>query len=310
MLKGLDVCTKTAVAAIAVLLLSPAGVAAADTLLFGEASSFASAPSPNTTSDTQAFNTGTGVLTADPMTSNSAMASTFVSISQNAVPGETLTTEFSLSASLNTASGPSGSNALSLGIVHIRVENPTTYTATGSITMTSTNGTGAANLFLRRQPPGPFIYINGNTGATSLITEPTTFNFSDTNSMGVLMPNVNYQLEWNWQVSRAFGRDPISANASFQLTLVEDISLLLGDLDGDGYVGISDMDLLLADWGMAGSPADADGSGTVGQGDLNIVIANWGSGQPPTGIIPEPNTLAIVGLAGVVLLRRRRCRAC
>lgn len=55
----------------------------------------------------------------------------------------------------------------------------------------------------------------------------------------------------------------------------------VGDLDGDGMVGFSDLLILLAEWGdcpppPAACPADLDGGGTVGLGDLLILLANWG----------------------------------
>ncbi len=47
------------------------------------------------------------------------------------------------------------------------------------------------------------------------------------------------------------------------------------DLDNSGSVGTSDLLILFAQWGTAGS-ADFDGSGTVGTSDLLILFANWG----------------------------------
>jgi probable HAF family extracellular repeat protein len=60
--------------------------------------------------------------------------------------------------------------------------------------------------------------------------------------------------------------------------------LLLGDLNGDGHVDVSDLLLLLAAWGTcpAGSspappcPADFNGDGVVDVSDLLILLANWG----------------------------------
>lgn len=56
-------------------------------------------------------------------------------------------------------------------------------------------------------------------------------------------------------------------------------NVLEGDIDGDGYVGIT---------------------------DLNIILANWDSGTPPIngGTIPEPGTLALIGLGGLAVLKR------
>ncbi len=50
----------------------------------------------------------------------------------------------------------------------------------------------------------------------------------------------------------------------------------LGDLDGDGAVGIVDFLILIGSWGQTGSPADLDGDGTVGLGDFLILLGNWG----------------------------------
>ena len=53
-----------------------------------------------------------------------------------------------------------------------------------------------------------------------------------------------------------------------------------GDIDGDGIVGLSDLLILLAEWGPCGDckdcPADLDGDCTVGLSDLLILLANWG----------------------------------
>ncbi len=61
---------------------------------------------------------------------------------------------------------------------------------------------------------------------------------------------------------------------------------LTGDLDGDGFVGISDLNLVLANWNQSippGDPsADTSGDGYVGIEDLNQVLANWNNGTPPS----------------------------
>ena len=65
-------------------------------------------------------------------------------------------------------------------------------------------------------------------------------------------------------------------NFSFDLSKI-------GDLDGDGTVGVGDLLLLLAAWGPCADcdtpqacPADLDDDCTVGIGDLLILFANWG----------------------------------
>ncbi len=87
---------------------------------------------------------------------------------------------------------------------------------------------------------------------------------------------------------------------------------LAGDLDGDGFVGITDLDVLLANWGdsvPAGSLVDGDasGDGLVGQPDLQIVLDAWGDGTPPSGMVPEPGSIVLlIGATGLCLARRRR----
>ena len=48
------------------------------------------------------------------------------------------------------------------------------------------------------------------------------------------------------------------------------------DLDGDGFVGVSDLVLLILAFGCAGCPEDLDGDGIVGVADLIQLILDWG----------------------------------
>ena len=58
------------------------------------------------------------------------------------------------------------------------------------------------------------------------------------------------------------------------------VPAVLGDLDGDGIVGVPDLLTLLAAWGpcvgCANCPADLDGDCTVSVPDLLTLLANWG----------------------------------
>lgn len=55
---------------------------------------------------------------------------------------------------------------------------------------------------------------------------------------------------------------------------------ILGDLNGDGTVGASDLLILLASWGLCDDcedcSADIDGNCAVGASDLLILLSNWG----------------------------------
>lgn len=84
---------------------------------------------------------------------------------------------------------------------------------------------------------------------------------------------------------------------------------LAGDIDGDGFVGATDLDVLLALWDgpvTAGVGADLSGDGLVGDADLGLVLANWGAGSPGAPNVPEPGSLALI-LGGLFATRRRRC---
>ena len=82
-----------------------------------------------------------------------------------------------------------------------------------------------------------------------------------------------------------------------------------GDLDGDGFVGQADLDIVLGEWGNGppGDPrADADDDGFVGQADLDVVLGSWGQGTLPPQFVPEPGALSVLALGAGVLLRHRR----
>ncbi len=88
---------------------------------------------------------------------------------------------------------------------------------------------------------------------------------------------------------------------------------LLGDLNGDGYVGLDDLDIVLTAWNQnvtAGdwSAGDPSGDGFVGLADLDFVLSNWNAGTPPTiqGDIPEPMSVVLMGLGCVTLMKRYR----
>jgi T5SS/PEP-CTERM-associated repeat protein len=85
---------------------------------------------------------------------------------------------------------------------------------------------------------------------------------------------------------------------------------LAGDLDGDGFVGISDLNIVLGNWNQNVPPAnplaDPSGDGFVGIDDLNTVLGNWNAGTPPgtSASIPEPGTMLLLALGGLALMRR------
>ncbi len=89
--------------------------------------------------------------------------------------------------------------------------------------------------------------------------------------------------------------------------------LLPGDLDGDGFVGLSDLDIILSHWNQTVTPGDLSmgdpsGDGFVGLDDLDYVLNPWNTGTPPSSNtnIPEPTSLMLLSLCVVVTTRSMR----
>lgn len=99
---------------------------------------------------------------------------------------------------------------------------------------------------------------------------------------------------------------------------------LLGDANLDGFIGQADLDVVLLNFGQSNLNGNNDGvsfvtgdftgDGFVGQADLDAVLLNFGDSTPlnldgsplDLNTIPEPTSLALLGLGGVALTTRRR----
>ncbi len=95
------------------------------------------------------------------------------------------------------------------------------------------------------------------------------------------------------------------------VSTIAPVITLDGDLDDDGFVGITDLNLVLGSWNATvapGDPADPSGDNFIGIEDLNVVLGNWNAGTPPPpgSVVPEPATFALLSLGGLAVLRRRR----
>lgn len=70
------------------------------------------------------------------------------------------------------------------------------------------------------------------------------------------------------------------------LDLVFPNTLIEGDLNKDGFVGIDDLNMVLSHWNESVAPGDwfagdPSGDGFVGIDDLNAVLGNWNASAPP-----------------------------
>ena len=93
--------------------------------------------------------------------------------------------------------------------------------------------------------------------------------------------------------------------------VMPDAVTIPGDLDGDGFVGIADLNIILGMWNNTvqdNHPADPSGDNFVGIADLNVVLGNWNAGTPPTteANIPEPSSILLT--LGATLIHCRRPR--
>ncbi len=88
------------------------------------------------------------------------------------------------------------------------------------------------------------------------------------------------------------------------------LQTLPGDLDADGFVGLTDLDLILQYWNQTTNAqnllADPSGDGFIGLDDLDIVLANWNTGTPPITTVPEPTTMSLLAISLAAACRRSR----
>ena len=154
------------------------------------------------------------------------------------------------------------------------------------------------------------------------LTVDGTLNVSLINSFAPQAGDSFDILDWGFSLFGSFDNinlpplDPglnwDTSNLLIDGTLLVSPDAITGDLDGDGFVGIDDLNLVLGNWNQNVPPAnplaDPSGDGFVGIDDLNEVLGNWNAGIPPgnSANIPEPTTLATLGLGVPVLLRRHR----
>ncbi len=145
-----------------------------------------------------------------------------------------------------------------------------------------------------------------NAGSNFLSQNDITIHFG----LGLNADDID-QITIRWPSGTVQVLSNVSANQLLQV--IE--PLIVGDLNGDGFVGIADLNIVLGHWNQNVTAADVllgdvTGDGFVGIADLNAVLGNWNLGSPPSdeslARVPEPTVFCTLAVGILVSLYRRR----
>ena len=86
------------------------------------------------------------------------------------------------------------------------------------------------------------------------------------------------------------------------------IEWIKGDANWDLKVDDSDLNHLLTGWGTGTewNEGDFNDDDLVDDSDLNWLLSNWTYPPASSSSVPEPATIALLGLGALALIRRRR----
>ena len=161
---------------------------------------------------------------------------------------------------------------------------------------------------------GNYTYLNGNKVGETIYAGAEKVGWGDWHLV-MLGQEGNwtggYQSDGTWD-SMGIWSNVQYSGATYDVPteelVIPVVDTLLGDRDGDGWVGQTDLDIVLGSWGSSPPTdprADVNDDNFVGQTDLDAVLGDWGQGIPPAAV-PEPATLALLGMGALAVIRRRR----
>jgi len=100
----------------------------------------------------------------------------------------------------------------------------------------------------------------------------------------------------------------------FDNYIVSTVQNVAGDVNFDHTVDVQDLTLAANNWLQNDSPGDANHDGVVDIQDITLIANNWLQSVPAyqagagTNVVPEPGTLVMVTLGGLLLVLARRAR--
>jgi len=222
----------------------------------------------------------------------------------------------SISGSLQSIAGFEATPALGSGLgqsdatirIVFRPTVDTNYTLDASLTPV-VGGLGSFDVFsIRRtnQLGSPIVHLISNALPADIVGATGTF-----------FAGLEYTLLADLSAAQQGGNAQSPGNAetlaAFNLVFETGTQFGIGgDLNGDGFVGIDDLNLVLGNWNQnvpPGNPlADPNGDGFVGIDDLNEVLSNWNRSFPqaPSSAVPEPASLCMVTCLAIGTTRRTR----
>ena len=169
------------------------------------------------------------------------------------------------------------------------------------------------NLYVSPNSTSGVIRFNVTTGAKDEFTDaclgmdPWGLVFAPDGFLYVASTNQGNVLKFNGATGDCIGN--VASPGGALTFLFYCPTLIEGDLDGNGYVGSHDLDIVRSHWGDDVTPGsliegDPSGDGIAGSTDLDIVRENWGNTAEPVAV-PEPTIVLLLITGAACLLWRR-----